>query len=58
MRETSLFVLGSNPTRALVLRRLTLADVDTYVLEKDLDIVKETKRALYSMANLRLKTGK
>jgi len=40
------------------LRRLTLADVDTYVLEKDLDIVKETKRALYSMANLRLKTGK
>jgi hypothetical protein len=40
------------------LKRLTLADVDTYILEKDLDILPETKRSLYAMANLKLKTGK
>ena len=40
------------------LKRLTLSDVDTYILEKDLDILYETKRALYAMANLKLKTGK
>jgi hypothetical protein len=40
------------------LRRLTLADVDTYALEKDLDIVKETKRSLYAIANLKLKSGR
>jgi len=40
------------------MKRLTLADVDSYAMEKDLDILKETKRALYSMANLKLKTGK
>jgi hypothetical protein len=40
------------------LKRLTVADVDTYILEKNLDILQETKRALYAMANLKLKTGK
>lgn len=40
------------------LKRLTLSDVDTYILEKDLNILIETKRALYAMANLKLKTGK
>jgi hypothetical protein len=40
------------------LKRLTHADVDTYILEKELDILQETKRAIYSMSNLKLKTGK
>jgi hypothetical protein len=40
------------------LKRLSLTDVDTYILERDLDILNETKRALYAMANLKLKTGK
>jgi hypothetical protein len=40
------------------LKRLTLSDVDTYILEKDLDILYETKRALYAMANLKLKSRK
>jgi len=39
------------------LKRLTLADVDTYILEKDLTILQEMRRALYAMANLKLKTG-
>jgi hypothetical protein len=40
------------------LKRVTLSDIDTYILEKDLDILYETKRALYAMSNLKLKTGK
>lgn len=40
------------------LKRLTFADIDTYILEKDLDILKETRRAVYSVANLKLKTGR
>ena len=40
------------------LNKITLSDVDTFVMEKELDILYETKRALYSMANLKLKTGK
>jgi len=43
-------------TRANGLRRLTLADVDTFILEKDLTLMSKTRRALYSMANLRLKS--
>ncbi len=39
------------------LRRLTVADVETYILEKNLGILQETKRAIYAMANLKLKTG-
>jgi hypothetical protein len=38
------------------LKRLTLADVDAYILERDLDILKETRRALYTMANVELKS--
>jgi hypothetical protein len=40
------------------LKRLTLADVDTFVMEKGLDIFHETKRAIYAMANLKLKSNK
>jgi hypothetical protein len=40
------------------LKKLTRADVDTYILEKDLDILQETERAIYAMANFKLKTGK
>ena len=40
------------------LKRVTLADVDTFLLEKDLNLMHETKRALYSMSNLKLKSKK
>ena len=40
------------------LKRLTVSDVDSFIMEKNLDLMHETKRALYSMANLKLKTGK
>lgn len=40
------------------LKRLSLSDVDTFTLEKDIDILKETKKSLYSMANVKLKSGK
>ena len=38
------------------LKRLALADVDSFVMEKELDLLKETKRAMSSMANLKLKS--
>jgi len=38
------------------LKRVTLADVDAYILERNLDILKETRRALYVMANVQLKS--
>jgi hypothetical protein len=40
------------------LKRLTLSDIDTFIMEKDLNLLHETKRAMYSMVNLKLKTGK
>ncbi|MGA2309705.1 MAG: hypothetical protein ABSG57_09185 [Candidatus Bathyarchaeia archaeon] len=40
------------------LKKVALADVDAFLMEKDLHLLRETKRALYSMANLKLKTGK
>jgi len=40
------------------LKRLTMADVDAYIIERDLDILKETRRALYAMANVKLKSKK
>jgi len=40
------------------LKRLTVADVDAYILERNLDILKETRRALYAMANVQLKSKK
>ena len=40
------------------LKRLTLSDVDTFVMEKDLDLMHETRRAIYAMANVKLKSGK
>jgi len=36
--------------------RLTLADIDAYIFERNLDILKETRRALYAMANVQLKS--
>ncbi|MGQ9507724.1 MAG: hypothetical protein ACUVTB_07735 [Candidatus Bathycorpusculaceae bacterium] len=38
------------------LKRVTLADVDTFLLEKEIELLHETKRALYSKANLKLKS--
>jgi len=38
------------------LKRLTLADIDAYIMERNLDILKETRRALYAMANVQLKS--
>ena len=40
------------------LKRLTLADIDAYIMERNLDILKETRRALYAMANVQLKSKK
>jgi hypothetical protein len=40
------------------LKRLTLADVDTFIMEKELDLLNETKRAIYAKANVKLKSGK
>jgi len=44
--------------RINTLKRLTLADVDTFIMEKELDLLNETKRAMYAMANVKLKSGK
>lgn len=40
------------------LKRVALADIDTFLLEKDLDILRETKKAVYSMTNVKLKSEK
>jgi len=40
------------------LKRLTLADIDAYIMERDLDILNETRRALYATANVKLKSMK
>jgi hypothetical protein len=45
-------------TRINNLNKVAIADVDAFLMEKDLHLLRETKRALYSMANLKLKTGK
>ena len=39
-------------------KKVTLADVDAFLLENELDILKETKRTLYSLTNLKLKAKK
>jgi hypothetical protein len=38
------------------LNKVTFADVDAFLLDKDLRLLGETKRALYSMANVKLKS--
>jgi hypothetical protein len=38
------------------LTRLTVADVDSYIIEKNLEVLPETKRAIYATANLKLKS--
>jgi hypothetical protein len=40
------------------LKRVTLSDVDTFIMEKELDLLYETKRAMYAMANVKLKSEK
>lgn len=40
------------------LKRLTQADIDAYIMGRDLDLLNETKRALYAMANVKLKSRK
>jgi len=40
------------------LKRLTVADVDAYILERNLDILKETRRAIYAKANVELKSNR
>jgi len=40
------------------LRSVTKADIETYLLENNLDIMKETQRSLYAMTNTKLKIKK
>jgi len=40
------------------LKRLTVADVDAYILERNLDLLKETRRAIYAKANFELKSNR
>lgn len=40
------------------LKKVTLADVDSFLFEKDLELMPETKRILYAMANVKLKASK
>jgi len=40
------------------LKRLTLSDVDSFIMDKDLDLMHETKRAVYAKANVILKSRK
>jgi len=37
------------------LKRVTHADIDVFILENNLDMLPETKRALYSMTNFKMK---
>jgi hypothetical protein len=39
-------------------KRLTLADVDTYIIINSLDILDVTRRALYAMVNVKLRSKK
>ena len=38
------------------LKRITQSDVDAFLLEKNIQIMKQTQRALYSMANVAIKS--
>lgn len=40
------------------LKRVTVADIDAYILENELDILNETKRAIYAKTNVDLKANK
>lgn len=40
------------------MKRVTVADVDAFILENEFDILKETRRALYAMTNVKLKSKK
>jgi len=55
---TSLVEMCVDWARVHGLKRVTVADVDALILEKNLDIMSETKRALYSLANVKLKSSK
>lgn len=43
-------------SRLRSIRRATLSDVESFALDKDIDILKETKRAVFTMANAKLKS--
>ena len=38
------------------LKRVTQADVDAFLLDKNIDILSQTKRSLYAMANVSIKS--
>jgi hypothetical protein len=40
------------------MNRVTVADVDAFILENEFDLLQETRRALYAMANVQLKSRK
>ena len=40
------------------MKRVTVADVDAFILENEYDILSETRRALYAMTNVKLKSKK
>ena len=40
------------------LKKLTVADVDAFMIENDLDVLPETKRAIYATANVQMKMKK
>lgn len=44
--------------RANDLKKLTVADTEAFIVERNLDLLNETKRALYAMANVKLKSRK
>ena len=40
------------------LKRITQSDVDAFLMDKTIEILSQTKRALYAMANVELKKSK
>lgn len=40
------------------LKRITQADVDAYLLDKNIELLYQTKRSLYAMANVAIKSNK
>jgi hypothetical protein len=40
------------------LKKVTRSDVETFLMEKDVDLMQETERALWGMVNLKLKSRK
>ncbi len=53
---TSLVNLCVDWARGHGLKRVTQADVDAFLLEKNIDVLSQTKRSLYAMANVAIKS--